>query len=86
MELTNHSQSCPIPDVTVAFHRIEQCLSQLVDRERMYLSMRNNNELVKFKDAIYEKNLFKGISTCSLIDDQQVSQNNFKQNRLFLIK
>ncbi|CAF0855175.1 unnamed protein product [Didymodactylos carnosus] len=39
--------------------------------ERKYLSMRNNDELFKFKDDIYEKDLFKTISTSPLLNNQQ---------------
>ena len=77
MELTKHSQSCSIPNATLSFDKIQQCLKQMVDRERKYLSMRNNDELFKFKEDIHEKNLFKTISTSSLINNQHVSLYTF---------
>jgi hypothetical protein len=77
MELTNHFQSCSIPNAILSFDKIQQCLKQMVDHERKYLSMRNNDELFKFKEDIHEKNLFKTISTSSLINNQYVSLYTF---------
>ena len=76
-ELTKHSQPCPIPNATLSFDKIQQCLKQMVHRERKYLSMRNNDELFKLKEDIHEKNLFKTISTSSLINNQHVSLYTF---------
>jgi hypothetical protein len=70
MNLTKQSQSCPI--TKLSFDIIECGLKELVDRERKYLSITNNEQLIKFKDDIDEKNLFKTMSTCSLINHQQV--------------
>ena len=77
MELTKHYQSCPISNITLSFDKIQQGLKQMVDRERKYLSMRNNDELFKFKEDIHEKNLFKTISASSLINNQHVSLYTF---------
>jgi len=60
-ELIKHSQSCPIR--TLSFDQIQYCLKEFVDRERKYLSTRHNDQLIKFKDDIHEKELFKTIST-----------------------
>jgi hypothetical protein len=70
IELTKQSQSCPITKLT--FDQIEHGLKELVHRERKYLSIRNNEQLIKLKGDMYEKNLFKTISTSSLINQQQV--------------
>ncbi len=86
MNLTKQSQPCPI--TRLSFDQIECGLKELVDRERKYLSMRNNEQLIKFKDGIYEKNLFKTMSTCSLINHQQVinlsSLSNFSTRKIIL--
>jgi len=60
-ELIKHSQSCPIK--TLSLDQIQHHLKELVDRERKYLSTRHHNQLMKFKDDIHEKELFKTIST-----------------------
>lgn len=60
-EITKYSQTCPIKELS--FNLIQQRLKELVDRERKYLSKRNNEQLIKFKNDIHEKNLLKTIST-----------------------
>ncbi|CAF1272421.1 unnamed protein product [Didymodactylos carnosus] len=70
IELTKHFQSCPVIP-KLSFDQIQHCRKELVDRERKYLSMRNNGQLIKFKDNIDETNLFNSICTSSLIHDQQ---------------
>ncbi|CAF4385705.1 unnamed protein product, partial [Rotaria magnacalcarata] len=45
-------QTCPM--IELSFEQIEQRLEELVDRERKYLSKRNNDKLIKFKDDISE--------------------------------
>ncbi|CAF4078673.1 unnamed protein product, partial [Rotaria sordida] len=54
-------RTCPI--IELSFEQIEHRLKELVNRERKYLSKRNNKQLIKFKDDFYEKELFKTIST-----------------------
>ncbi|CAF1289522.1 unnamed protein product [Rotaria sordida] len=54
-------RTCPI--IELSFEQIEHRLKELVNRERKYLSKRNNKQLIKFNDDIYEKDLFKTIST-----------------------
>jgi hypothetical protein len=81
LELIKQSQSCPLIktlsfdqiEITLSFDQIKHCLKQLVDRERKYLSMRNNDQLIKFKDDIHENILLKTISTSSLMNNQQVN-------------
>ena len=58
---------------TLSFDQIEHCLKEFVDRERKYLSMRNNEQLIKFKDNIHEKNLFKINIYLFSQNNQQVS-------------
>ena len=70
LELTKQSRSCSI--TKLSFDTIEYDLKELVNRERKYLSTRNNEQLIQFKDHIYEKNLFNTISTSSLINYEQV--------------
>ncbi|CAF4172536.1 unnamed protein product [Rotaria sordida] len=55
------TQTSPI--LELSFEQIEHRLKELVNRERKYLSKRNNKQLIKFKDDFYEKELFKTIST-----------------------
>ena len=71
IELTKQSRSCP-PIAKLTFDEIEHGLKELVHRERKYLSVKNNEQLIQFKDDIYVKKLFKTISTCPLINQQQV--------------
>ncbi|CAM2730344.1 unnamed protein product, partial [Rotaria socialis] len=54
-------QTCPM--IELSFEQIEQRLKELVDRERKYLSKRNNDKLIKFKDDISEKQRLTTIST-----------------------
>ncbi|CAF1570336.1 unnamed protein product, partial [Rotaria magnacalcarata] len=56
-ELTKQEQqfqTCSIKELS--FEQMEQRLKELVDRERKYLSKRNNEKLLKFKDDISENN------------------------------
>ena len=71
MELTKHSQSYPIE--SLPFDQVELRLKEFVDRERNYLSTRNNEQLNNFKDDIRGKELFEIISIC-------FSQNNLQVN------
>ena len=61
MELTKHSQSYSIKALT--FHQVELLLKEFVNRERKYLTARNNVLLNNFKDDICATDLFKTIST-----------------------
>ena len=75
IELREHAQSCPTIE-KLSFDQIQQRLKEIVDRERNYLSLRNEDELNKFKDDIYEKQLFQTISTspiATMINNQQVT-------------
>ncbi|CAF1572474.1 unnamed protein product, partial [Adineta steineri] len=60
-DLTKYSQTCPIRELS--FNVIEQRLKELVARERKYISQRNNDQLIKFKDDIHQAELFRKIST-----------------------
>ncbi|CAF5147014.1 unnamed protein product, partial [Rotaria magnacalcarata] len=48
-----------------------------VDRERKYLSKRNNDKLIKFKDDISEKQRLTTISTSALMNNQEVNPFDF---------
>ena len=78
LELTKQEQkfqTCPIKELS--FEQMEQRLKELVDRERKYLSKRNNDKLIKFKDDISGKKLLPTISTTSLMNNQQVNPFDF---------
>lgn len=77
-ELTKQRQQfqiCAI--IELSFEQIEHRLKELVDRERNYLSKRNEAKLIKFKDNIHEKKLFTTISTSSVMYNQQVNSFDF---------
>ncbi|CAF1513519.1 unnamed protein product, partial [Rotaria magnacalcarata] len=70
-ELTKQEQqfqTCSIKELS--FEHMEQRLKELVNRERKYLSKRNNDKLIKFKNDISGKQLLKTISTASLMKNQ----------------
>jgi predicted transcriptional regulator len=80
-ELTKQEQqfqTCTIKELS--FQQIEQRLKELVDRERKYLSKKNNDILIKFKNDISEKQLLKTINISSLLNNQPVNLYNFKSN------
>ncbi|CAF5171411.1 unnamed protein product, partial [Rotaria magnacalcarata] len=62
-------QTCPM--IELSFEQIEQRLKELVDRERKYLSKRNNDKLIKFKDDISEKQRLTTISTSALMNNEE---------------
>ncbi|CAF5225241.1 unnamed protein product, partial [Rotaria magnacalcarata] len=71
LELTKQEQqfqTCPFKELS--FEHIESRLKELVGRERKYLSKRNNEKLLKFKEDISEKQLLKTISTASFMKNQ----------------
>ncbi|CAF4829513.1 unnamed protein product, partial [Rotaria magnacalcarata] len=57
--------------IEISFEQMEQRLKELVDRERKYLSKRNNDKLIKFKDDISEKQRLTTISTSALMNNQE---------------
>ena len=69
-KLTTHSQLCPI--TALPFDQIEHRLKQLVDRERNYLSTRNEAQLIQFRDRIREQELMDTISTSFPLMNGQV--------------
>ncbi|CAF4210099.1 unnamed protein product, partial [Rotaria magnacalcarata] len=73
-------QTCSIKELS--FEQMEQRLKELVDRERKYLSKRNNDKLIKFKDDISEKQRLTTISTTSHMNNQE----NEYINRLITIR
>lgn len=64
LELIKQSHSCSI--VGLSLDQIDQCLKDYVHIQRKYLSTRNNDQLIKFKDHIHENDLCKTISTYRL--------------------
>ncbi|CAF4162449.1 unnamed protein product, partial [Rotaria sordida] len=64
LQLNEQCQSCPLTSLTLA--QIDHCLKEYVRSERSYLSIRNNDQLIKFKDYIHEKDVFKTINTFQL--------------------
>ncbi|CAF2047118.1 unnamed protein product [Rotaria magnacalcarata] len=73
-------QTCPFKELS--FEHIESRLKELVYSERKYLSKRNNDKLLKFKEDISEKQLLKTISTASFMNNQP----NEYINRLITIR
>ncbi|CAF4454554.1 unnamed protein product, partial [Rotaria magnacalcarata] len=67
MELNRQSPSCPI--TTLSLDQIDQRLNEFVICQRKYLLMKNNNQLLKFKDNFHDKDLFKTVSTFRLTTD-----------------
>ena len=68
IELTKQSESYPITSISLI--QIDHCLKEFVNCQRKYLSIRNNNQLIKFKDHIQEKELFEIINAFHLTIDQ----------------
>ncbi|CAF1560636.1 unnamed protein product, partial [Rotaria magnacalcarata] len=66
------------------FEQMEQRLKELVDRERKYLSKRNNDKLIKFKDDIFEKQRLRLITVS--ITSPMNNQENEYINRLITIR
>ncbi|CAF1506748.1 unnamed protein product, partial [Rotaria magnacalcarata] len=82
-ELTKQEQqfqTCSIKELS--FEQMEQRFKELVDRERKYLSKRNNDKLLKFKDDISEKQRLTTVSTTSPMNNQE----NEYINRLIAIR
>ncbi|CAF4038986.1 unnamed protein product [Adineta steineri] len=67
VKLTENSASCPI--LPMSFNRMDHCLKELVDSERNYLLTYTENQLIKFKDCIQEKQLYELIiNQCPIVD------------------
>ncbi|CAF2033706.1 unnamed protein product [Rotaria magnacalcarata] len=82
-ELTKQEQqfqTCSIKELS--FEQMEQRLKELVDRERKYLSKRNNEKLLKFKDDSSEKQRLTTASTNSPMNNPE----NEYINRLITIR
>ncbi|CAF4964543.1 unnamed protein product, partial [Rotaria socialis] len=79
MELDRQSQPCPI--TTLSLDQIDHCLNEFVICQRKYLLMKNNNQLLKFKDNFHDKDLLKTVSTFRLTIDR-----NAYINQLLLIR
>jgi len=59
LKLSQQSALCPI--LPVSFDRINRCLQEFVDSEQNYLSKRNQNQLITFKDNLENKALYESI-------------------------
>ncbi|CAF3028976.1 unnamed protein product, partial [Rotaria sp. Silwood2] len=67
LQLNEQSQSCPVTRLTL--DQIDHCLKEYVHSERSYLSVQNNDQIIKFKSYIREKDLFKTITSYQLSID-----------------
>jgi len=87
-ELTNQSQSYPTI-TTLSLNQLDPCLQEYVDCQRKYLYIRNKDQLIKFKDHIHQKDLFKAITTTTTpLTNNQVKKiqsiySNFKKIFLY---
>jgi hypothetical protein len=59
LKLSQQSTLCPI--LPVSFDRINRCLKEFVDSEQNYLSKRNQNQLINFKDKLENRALYESI-------------------------
>ncbi|CAF5085130.1 unnamed protein product [Rotaria sp. Silwood1] len=66
-KLTKQTQSCPV--TTLPLEQIDSHMKKAVDKERQYLSLKNNDQLNKFKDDLYHQQLFQTISQYHLTFD-----------------
>ena len=74
IKLYEQSTLCPI--LPISFDRIDRCLKEYVDFERKYLSKRNQNQMIKFKVDMEQKNLYETIivhSPVAVILDQLIT-------------
>ncbi|CAF1465655.1 unnamed protein product [Rotaria sordida] len=60
MKLTKQTQPCPI--TTLPLEQIDSHMKKVVEKERQYVSLRNNDQLTKFKDDLHRQQLFQPIS------------------------
>lgn len=60
-QLTEQITTCSMTDLS--FEELDQILKQFVDRQRNYLSRRNNETLNRFKQNIQNNHIFQSIST-----------------------
>lgn len=71
IELNTQKQSCPI--VNVSIDQIDQYLKKFILCQRQYLSIRNNNEIKKFKEHLTASHSFQSISIQHGFTSVQVS-------------
>ncbi|CAF1431427.1 unnamed protein product [Rotaria sordida] len=60
MKLTKQTQPCPI--TTLPLEQIDSHMKKVVEKERQYVSLRNNDQLTEFKDDLHRQQLFQTIS------------------------
>lgn len=80
LKLIQQSQSYPI--VTLSLDQVDQCLKELVDHYRKYLSIKNAKQLDKFKQAIQNNDLFQSISTNYSATNEKVNL-SIDSNKIF---
>src|SRR5689334_16435494 len=66
-KLTEQTQLCPV--TTLPLEQIDSHMKKVVEKERQYLSLRNNDQLTKFKDNLHHQQLFQTISQYNLTFD-----------------
>ncbi|CAF4222111.1 unnamed protein product, partial [Rotaria sordida] len=79
MKLREQTQLCPV--TTLPLVQIDSHLKKLVQRERHYLSVRNNDQLNKFKDDLHVQQLFETISQYQLTFDHNEYRNQLIEIR-----
>jgi len=75
IKLLEQSQRYPITEFSI--DKIDHCLKEYVDCQRKYLTVRNKQQLVKFKDTVQEKDLSKATSSTGTTTNNQVRINTF---------
>ena len=61
IELNKQKQTCPIKDLTI--DQIDHGLKTFIHSQRKYLSIRNNKEIIQFKENISMEDFSKTLST-----------------------
>ncbi|CAF1315870.1 unnamed protein product [Rotaria sp. Silwood1] len=67
MKLKEETQSCPV--ATLPLEQIDSHMKEFVEKERQYVTLRNNDQLTKFKDDLQTQQLFQTISQYHLTFD-----------------
>jgi Fic family protein len=75
IKIMEQSQRFSITKLSI--DQVDHCLKEYVDCQRKYLTMRNTQQLVKFKDTTQKKDLSKAISSTDTITNNQVRNNTF---------
>ncbi|CAF5113724.1 unnamed protein product [Rotaria sp. Silwood1] len=67
LKLRKQTQSRPV--TTLPLEQIDSHMKKVVEKERQYVSLRNNDQLTKFKDDLHRQQLFHTISQYHLTFD-----------------